>query len=64
VENQDLWQRLLRLTNIHAVTWHKVKGHSDNQNNNRCDTLARDAIKALQNEKLQNEETTKPDTDA
>ena len=47
VENQDLWKRLLKQTNIHNVTWHKVKGHSDNENNNRCDTLARAAIKNL-----------------
>jgi len=47
VENQDLWQRLIKLTRIHKVTWHKVKGHSDNEYNNRCDALARAAIKAL-----------------
>ncbi len=51
VENQDLWQWLLRLANVHAITWHKVKGHSDNLNNNRCDALARDAIKKMQNDK-------------
>lgn len=50
VENQDLWQWLLRLSDVHEIAWHKVKGHSDNQNNNRCDALARDAIKALQSE--------------
>ena len=44
VENQDLWQRLLQLTRKHQVEWHKVKGHSDNQYNNRCDKLARSAI--------------------
>lgn len=48
VENQDLWQRLLKQTNIHKVNWHKVKGHSDNANNNRCDALARAAINSLQ----------------
>jgi len=26
------------------VTFHKVKGHSDNPGNNRCDELAREAI--------------------
>ena len=49
VENQELWQRLIELTNVHQVSFHKVKGHSDNENNNRCDKLARDAIKALDN---------------
>lgn len=41
VENQDLWKRLLAQTSVHQVVWHKVKGHSDNADNNRCDALAR-----------------------
>ena len=45
VENQDLWQELLCLTAIHSVKWIKVKGHADNPQNNRCDELARTAIK-------------------
>lgn len=40
VENQDLWQELLRLADVHRVVWHKVKGHADNRWNNRCDELA------------------------
>lgn len=51
VENMELWQELIRLTGVHQVRFHKVKGHSDNENNNRCDKLARDAIKALVGEK-------------
>ncbi|HWR21917.1 MAG TPA: ribonuclease HI [Feifaniaceae bacterium] len=47
VENQDLWKRLLKQTEVHTVIWHKVKGHSDNENNNRCDALARAAVKGL-----------------
>lgn len=47
VKNKDLWQQLLELTNIHLVKFIKVKGHSDNQYNNRCDELARNAIKEL-----------------
>lgn len=49
VENQDLWQRLLELMQKHDVSYIKVKGHSDNEWNNRCDELARAAIKSLQN---------------
>jgi ribonuclease HI len=45
VENQNLWQDLLVLLEIHQVKWFKVKGHSDNEKNNRCDELARAAIK-------------------
>ncbi len=45
VSNRDLWERLLALSRIHTIKWIKVKGHSDNKWNNRCDQLARDAIK-------------------
>ena len=47
VKNKELWQELLELTKIHDVIFHKVKGHSDNEFNNRCDELAREAIKEL-----------------
>ena len=45
VKNQDLWQELYDLTQYHHVSWIKVKGHSDNEYNNRCDKLATDYIK-------------------
>lgn len=44
VKNQELWQELYNLTKTHKVNFHKVKGHSDNEYNNRCDELARNAI--------------------
>ncbi len=47
VKNKELWQELLSLTKVHNVTFHKVKGHADNEYNNRCDELARNAIKNL-----------------
>ena len=47
VLNVDLWKILLEQTRIHEVTFHKVKGHADNELNNRCDELAREAISAL-----------------
>ena len=47
VKNKELWQELYSLTKIHKVTFNKVKGHADNHYNNRCDELARDAIKNL-----------------
>lgn len=47
VENQDLWKRLLELLERHSVEFIKVKGHSDNEWNNRCDELAREAIQRL-----------------
>ncbi len=48
VKNVDLWQALLDLMHIHEVSFVKVKGHADNELNNRCDYLARTAIKTLQ----------------
>lgn len=47
VKNVDLWKMLLRLTNKHKVDFVKVKGHSDNEYNNRCDALARKEITLL-----------------
>ena len=40
VKNRDLWEELLRLRRIHRVTFVKVKGHSDDERNNRVDRLA------------------------
>ena len=48
VKNQDLWQELVKLTNFHEVEFIKVKGHADNEKNNRCDALARAEILKLQ----------------
>ena len=47
VKNKDLWVKLYELTKVHEVTFNKVKGHSDVELNNRCDELARAAIKEL-----------------
>ena len=40
LKNVDLWQTLDILLQTHAVTFHWVKGHADNEYNNRCDALA------------------------
>lgn len=45
VKNVDLWKELDRLNGIHDIKWIKVKGHSDNEYNNRCDKLATGEIK-------------------
>lgn len=47
VLNVELWQALIKLTNKHSVKFVKVKGHSNNEYNNRCDELARGAIDKL-----------------
>lgn len=46
VSNKELWLELTALCKTHSVSWNKVKGHSSNELNNRCDELARAAIKA------------------
>jgi len=46
VENQDLWNELLELSSDNSVEWVKVKGHSTDKLNQRCDHLAREAITA------------------
>lgn len=47
VKNKELWQELYELTKKHEVEFIKVKGHSDNEYNNRCDELARKAIETI-----------------
>ncbi len=47
VKNKELWQELYNLTKVHEVKFIKVKGHSDNEFNNKCDELARNAIKKI-----------------
>ncbi len=38
--NPDLWEELLRLAALHTLHCHWVKGHAENEYNNRCDALA------------------------
>ncbi len=47
VKNKELWQELDLLVKKYKVKFIKVKGHSTNKYNNRCDELARNAIKEL-----------------
>lgn len=44
VKNMDLWQLLDAQTSNHDVTWHWVKGHDGNRENERADMLARRGI--------------------
>ena len=39
-QNVDLWERLLPLVARHELRCHWVKGHAENEKNNRCDQLA------------------------
>ncbi|MDR2502271.1 MAG: ribonuclease HI [Oscillospiraceae bacterium] len=47
VKNPELWRSLLPLLDTHSVSFVWVKGHADNEYNNRCDELARGAIDAM-----------------
>ena len=46
--NPDLWEELLRLTDIHDVDIVWVKGHAGHPENERCDRLAVKAYENLQ----------------
>lgn len=39
-KNIELWESLLKLMDIHNISFIKVKGHADNEYNNRADRLA------------------------
>ena len=45
VLNRDLWEQLMKLKQGHQIQWIWIKGHNGHQENERCDQLARDAIK-------------------
>jgi len=45
VLNRDLWERLTALAKCHNIEWVWVRGHEGHYENERCDALARDAIK-------------------
>ena len=47
VKNKELWQELYALTKKHKVEFIKVKGHADNEFNNRCDEMARNEISKM-----------------
>jgi ribonuclease HI len=45
VLNKDLWERLLMATEQHHIEWHWIKGHASHPENERCDKLAKEAIR-------------------
>ena len=47
VKNKEIWEEIYKMTQKHKVKFIKVKGHSDNELNNRCDELARNAIPSI-----------------
>jgi ribonuclease HI len=49
VKNRDLWEKIALLCPQNEITWIKVKGHSDNEYNNKCDAIARAEIRKISN---------------
>ena len=47
VKNIDLWIKLINLVNNHKITWHWVKGHNENELNEKCDSLAVSAASGI-----------------
>ncbi|MDQ7033076.1 MAG: ribonuclease HI [Desulfonauticus sp.] len=47
VKNQDLWQKLLELTNYHHVQFQWIKAHNNHPENERCDFLAKQAAQKI-----------------
>ena len=47
VKNADLWQRLQAAAAPHRVSWHWVRGHAGDVDNERADVLANEAIDEL-----------------
>ncbi|MBN1103362.1 MAG: ribonuclease HI [Deltaproteobacteria bacterium] len=45
VLNRDLWETLRDLCDRHRVEWKWIKGHSGHPENERCDRMAREAIR-------------------
>jgi ribonuclease HI len=48
-KNPDLWKRFLKIFRQHHVKFKWVKGHNENQHNERCDELA---VAAAEQKKL------------
>ena len=43
IKNRDLWMKYFELQKKHSIHFKWVKGHADNEFNNRCDELATQA---------------------
>ncbi len=48
VKNQDLWQRLDQLAQLHRIEWNWVRGHAGHPENERADALANQGVLQVQ----------------
>jgi ribonuclease HI len=53
VSNRDLWERLINLTKLHDIEWEWIRGHEGYPENERCDKLARLAIKRCKEKRVE-----------
>lgn len=47
IKNRELWEEIERLQSLHEVVWEWVKGHANDEDNERCDILAKTAARLL-----------------
>ena len=52
--NSDLWEKLLKLLDVHKVSINWIKGHAGHPENERCDKLAVDEANRAKLIKLEN----------
>jgi len=45
VLNRNLWETLIELSQPHEIRWEWIRGHAGHKENERCDRLAREAIR-------------------
>jgi ribonuclease HI len=45
VLNRNLWETLMELSQPHEIKWEWIRGHAGHKENERCDRLAREAIR-------------------
>ena len=45
VLNRDLWERLFKVSKRHQIEWRWIKSHEGHPENERCDKLAKQAIR-------------------
>jgi len=48
VKNQDLWQHLDQLAQLHRIEWNWVRGHAGHPENERADALANQGVLQVQ----------------
>jgi ribonuclease HI len=53
VKNVELWQALDEAAARHRIDWHWVRGHDGHVQNERCDQLANEAVRAMLSERDQ-----------